>query len=590
MLERKLQANLVRDKTIQQVDYRLSEIESERGAINILNNKSFAEHTELQEFINAVKATGGQGLDKFQLQAAEIIKKIRDLTSQNKLQLVVSDPVNAKKALETVYDTLSTVFTTLPVNQDKKYTRNSLNEANERYSLLKNKLDFITRELSKFEAIKTHQEHQRDNDKTTCPNCNHAWSKGYDLDYYNSVVVIIEGHQENIDELTATMTETKQFIEEVTEYSQSYKQFMACMNNFPVLSALWNHLLKDDLVAKSPSSVLNILHTFQGDLDIDIQVDQLNSELNKTTELMSLCKKTEQTDLAQLNAKEILIEETVAGYADKLLVLQAEHRKLVTYKKDMQEILALIDTINMLGVSFSNLYHEHYEAFRISSLQDAIRSVQVLLANKETILSEINAQVNVIKDIEKQIAQQELDDAAYKVVLKELSPTDGLIAQGLMGFINSFVNQMNVMIKKIWLYPLKVVACGLDEEGELDLDYQFPLLVQDTMPVPDVSKGSSAMREVVDLVFKLTAMKYLNLETAPLFLDEFAKALDSAHRVTAIEAVKSLMEDSSFSQLFMISHYENSYSALTNAQICVICPENIVIPKNAIVNEHVTMT
>jgi ABC-type Mn2+/Zn2+ transport system ATPase subunit len=97
------------------------------------------------------------------------------------------------------------------------------------------------------------------------------------------------------------------------------------------------------------------------------------------------------------------------------------------------------------------------------------------------------------------------------------------------------------------------------------------------------------MKEIIDLAFKLTAMKYLDLQDYPIFLDEFARGMDSAHRVTSIEAIKSLMESSSSSQLFMISHYENSYSCLVNAQICVICPENIVIPKDAVVNQHVTI-
>jgi hypothetical protein len=149
---------------------------------------------------------------------------------------------------------------------------------------------------------------------------------------------------------------------------------------------------------------------------------------------------------------------------------------------------------------------------------------------------------------------------------------------------------MNNFISKIWLYPLAVIPCGLDDDGTLELDYKFPLKVQNHPDkVPDVSKGSSAMQEIVDLAFKITAIKYLGLEDSPLLIDEFGKTFDKEHRVAAAHGIKQLIELRSFTQLFTISHYEATYGSLTNAEICVLCSNNISIPTNAVYNEHVTM-
>lgn len=572
------------------VDDRLMEIRSIKKVSQIMSDKNFEEYIKLQEYIDAIKITGGKGEDKFNKEIVELNGRLEALLRGRRLNLDLADAANAKSALDTVYDLLTTVFSTLPVNEGKKYSRNKLNETNELIVNISNTLVAKSRELSKLEAAKVHQEHQRDNEQTTCPHCSHKWAKGYDKNYHESLDLSISNLQEAIDESTSSLAEAKLLSEEIHEYSVNYKKFLHCANTWTILNPFWTYLQSGDLIARSPAMVLSAINDFKGDLEIDVKADALRKEIKRTTELLNISKSVEEGDLGELNAKmeKVYAEMSLAAEQNQSLV--NEEFALEHYKRNLNEIKAMLAQIEDLGLCFTNIQHEHYEAFRTSALHEGIRFVQLTLANKQKLLSEINSQVTVITEIEKQIAQHERDDNAYKLVLKELSPTDGLIAQGLMGFIHLFVKQMNAFIKKIWLYPLKIVPCGIDKNGELELDYMFPLMANDKDPVSDVVKGSSAMREVVDLAFKLTAMRYLGLESYPLFLDEFASSLDSAHRVTAIEAIKGLMESSSFSQLYMISHYENSYSSLTNAQICVICPDNVVIPDNAVVNTHITVT
>ena len=95
------------------------------------------------------------------------------------------------------------------------------------------------------------------------------------------------------------------------------------------------------------------------------------------------------------------------------------------------------------------------------------------------------------------------------------------------------------------------------------------------------------MKEIVDLAFRITAIKYLGLDDSPLLLDEFGKTFDKEHRLAAAYGIKELMEMKSFTQLFTVSHYEATYGSLTNAEICVLCSKNISIPTNAVYNEHV---
>jgi hypothetical protein len=149
---------------------------------------------------------------------------------------------------------------------------------------------------------------------------------------------------------------------------------------------------------------------------------------------------------------------------------------------------------------------------------------------------------------------------------------------------------MNSFIKKVWLYPLVIQSCKPELDNEVELDYKFKLVVNDSDPVSDIKMGSAAMKEIINLAFKLVAMKYLNITNSPLFLDEFGRTMDSAHRISAFKAVTDVLLNSDYSQIFMVSHYSESYGSLTNSEICVLCDANIVIPENTVFNKHVVIS
>ncbi len=133
---------------------------------------------------------------------------------------------------------------------------------------------------------------------------------------------------------------------------------------------------------------------------------------------------------------------------------------------------------------------------------------------------------------------------------------------------------------------MEVIPCGINEDGGVELDYRFPLMVHTKDNVqPDVSKGSSGMKEVIDFSFVITAMKYLGLSNAPIYLDEWGKTLDVMHKRASIDALKALLEQQHFTQLFLISHDFSQYTSLSNCEVCVLDPTNIVVP--GAYNSHV---
>jgi hypothetical protein len=59
------------------------------------------------------------------------------------------------------------------------------------------------------------------------------------------------------------------------------------------------------------------------------------------------------------------------------------------------------------------------------------------------IVGDIRNQRAIVNDIEKELAIQEKDEKALKLLVQQLSPTDGLIAEGLYGFIKVFISRLN---------------------------------------------------------------------------------------------------------------------------------------------------
>jgi len=227
-----------------------------------------------------------------------------------------------------------------------------------------------------------------------------------------------------------------------------------------------------------------------------------------------------------------------------------------------------------------------FETQRRMIVNNLIRKVQSELAQKESQIGQAKAQRGIVQNLTDQIDRLKTEEKDLDILIKKLSPTEGLIAEGMLGFIKNYIDQMNDLISKIWSYTLEIQSCDIIEGESIDLDYTFPMKVHTSeKPVDDVSKGSTGMIEIVNLAFRFIAMQYLTLQNYPLYLDEAGRAFDTHHRSELGKMIRTIVEQSSFSQIFLISHYFELYGGLSNVETCVISPLNISTP--AVYNQHV---
>ena len=156
------------------------------------------------------------------------------------------------------------------------------------------------------------------------------------------------------------------------------------------------------------------------------------------------------------------------------------------------------------------------------------------------------------------------------ILLKELSPTEGLIAKSINSFLKVFTKEMNYVINRIWTYDVEILPPNITND---DLDYKFKVLINEDETVEDVNKLSSSLKEIVDLAFRIVFMKYMKLQDFPLYLDEFGSTFDKAHRTAAYNIIDKVMS-SDFIQIFSVCHYSDIYSSIINAEFNVLNSDN----------------
>lgn len=567
----------------------LQDLSSREKFIKYSLSELFKEFDKVSNEISLLEKTENQGIEELESKVSlAYAEQTGILTKKRRYKDVHGAPLMAIRALETIQEALGSIFLEIPSNPDKKFSRATIEKLTEELFSLTERKSKIINAIEILNAKKTHQEAHKHADEIECPSCNHKWFKGFSKNIYDAICVDIDNLSEEKIKLDKQIKELEVDIQKIHDYFYLYKSYKSYADTWPALNPFWLHVTESNLIFTNPSSLIQELDVFKSDLLLDKRFEELQQEINKLKQLIEISQKMGNVDINKLRTQSQEIENKIHTLNTELNEIIKKFKYLSSYKKDIQDVFDLDTELKQLYIEIEKVNKDAIETSRRTHFNNAIRIIQSSLIRKEEALNELKTQASIINDLRSNIRSMEVDEECLKIMVRELSPTDGLIAEGLFGFIKIFIAQMNSLIKKIWSYELTVCPCELSDDGKVELNYKFALKVQDNeRPVPDVSMGSTGMKEIIDLAFKITAMKYLGLAETPLFLDEFGHSLDARHRTNSIEIMKHITDEEPFTQLFVVNHYNSIYGALTNAEICVLCSSNIDMPKNTIYNRHV---
>lgn len=544
-------------------------------------------HASEQEILNSIEQNSVYSTETLDLDITRITQRIQSI----KNSLSILKDINIDSSYLTSLDSITTDFISLcnniQDNADYRFSRTKLEEIKSSIIANENQIVNINREIATVSANIKQQEEVRDHDKITCPNCEHTWSRGYDQKYYNSLLKELEKLKILIFDEEKLQQRLKLEEIEITEYFKQYREIQQFIKSFNVFNDLWNLVIEQELLLKDPKKISLLFSKYREDIIAAIEGVKLTKELNELLRIKEITSKNSDVNKDQVRVRLTELENQL--YENNLLLtsLRTQSRRITELANIFTNIEQFSKKLNELLTNKENLKEELIANYFNDAVNKLITEVKVMLSSREKSLSEINMQTAVIESLEQSLFEFKDKEAAYKKLVETLSPSNGLIAEGLTGFINSFISQVNHFIANIWSYPLSLVPIQVSEEGDCELDYRFEVSINDTEVIPDISKGSGAMKEVIDLAFKIITMKYLGLSTYPVYLDEFAKTLDHAHRTTAHKTVVDLITQSNFSQVFIVNHYADLYGSIRNADITVLHEENIIIPKDSDINQCV---
>lgn len=592
-LARNLQtlSTLLKDNPLSLTDYDelIAQAQETIVRTQALLEKASADFKRNDEKIRLLQKAEAQSIETLDGEIAQLSQQQRQLLESSLVPLGLVGAAQALPQFEGLKTTLGTLFAEIPDNSQRQYSSPQLQAAREQIAQLTQQRVVTAEQLTRNQAGLKHMETHRDHPDLECPRCAHRFSAQYQLAKHQALQEEQRVLCERLEkEIAPKLKELELYVQRCTEYGTSYRHYIALTGGVPLLKAYWQQ--NEALVRDNPRSGVHWLEAIHADLHKQVEIERLEKLLKDKRELAQSLKSIGSVDLQSLIQQNQQLEETLGGLTSTLQKASAERQLQVQERERMKQFLELRGKIQHVIKKKRELGQHTLETLRRDELNQLIRVLQSELAQRVEKLGSAAQQKGIVENLSKRIDLYSEQETAWGVLVKELSPTEGLIAEGLLGFIKNFIDQMNSLIRSIWSYSLVVESCEVVEGAVIDLDYRFPMRVQaQPTPVSDVSKGSSGMIEIVDMAFKLTAMQYLHLQDSALFLDELGAQMDSTHKAETVYIIKTLVEQQTFPQVFLISHDFHQYGALANCEITLLNNLNVAAPPGAAVNQHVVM-
>lgn len=511
-------------------------------------------------------------------QAEQSINMFQDL-SEYDLSLLRQ----AKGHQSQIINNLSDCFTTLDCQYPIDNLSGRLQALHQDYDTLNKAANVKRNQIALREERLQYIGHVNDVD---CPACHHTFKPGIDEN---------EGARLHADlvKWRGGLEDDKVKLQELTEQIQIYTGFVNQMRIYVDTeqmlgsqgpwSKLFDHYRQVKVFANRPKTHLAVIQQFIHDLDATIRckslyelVERLNTEiaianaaagvnpeeLYRIRSNLELEIQSTQTRMRSNQDAIDLLQQIDVGLA-RLAGLETELTQLVAERSRVSTVLIENIRIEVMTEHRRELWDLLMTANqRFENMVQEQRQLTYLQSHRETLEKRLK------------VSQQ---------IVKAMSPDSGLLAKHLYQCISKITEFMTAYINRVWSYEIKILPCDIND-GELD--YKFPFWSNDCANIiDDISMGSKGQREVINFVFILAVYNALGLNGYPLFLDELGSAFDEEHRPALVGLIKDLVSQGKISSVFMVSHDAGTHLQLTNANVVVLDPNGVTLPKEY--NKHV---
>lgn len=542
------------------------------------------EWAKINEAIKTVEMSEHKDLDDIEAEALKYITQRQELQASIRHYPNLTNPEPLYGATDAIKNTLIHKVTELSDNSEQIFTRDKVNEANSTIETLRQKINSIGNDVERYRIsigrmVETEEVH--------CPECATVFKPGVDPKLVASMRAAVEVKVAEIDELKGLLEEQHEYLNQARVYTEEYRSLLRLMDDAPSLEPMWLDMKAIDLKHNAPTKLLEVLDNWERDLKVHLKCLSLTREVTRLDGVKDKLKAVVSSEVNYTQARLSEVTEEIEQNVETQKRLKSQLQEIEASLVSHDEIMKGYERLVQLNRRHRELKDKYLEDSVQKELRQMISKLNLTLANSDQRLQAIRGSRQTLAQLEEQKLEAVTRRDVLKAIIKELNPTDGLIAKQSKLFIEQFVEQLNKVINAVWTYEMQILPCPVESDK---LTYKFPIYFSATdVANPDIAKSSAAQKGIVDFAFKLVTMAYLGLHDYPLFLDELAPSLDEKHRVNIMEFVKNFVESKQCSQMFMISHYLTGHGVFSSAEVTVLDDTNLLTMPDKF-NRHATIS
>lgn len=433
------------------------------------------------------------------------------------------------------------------------------------------KVDNIQFNLNRLREKKKHLELHLKEDMVVCPNCKTTFSKNVDTDNLDRINNSIDKLIIDDDIANKELTDVKVLLDRLVAFKERFDALKPLISNYDV-----KELIPDIVSARTNSKRVDLISNYFKIFEFNLQERRIQTELKLIEEQLNIRAEKGEDYYERIDANLNSINDELSNYQKTINELDEEIRlvkKGLTIKQFLIEFGIEKNGELIKSINDSFIDEVKYEINKLlkERWENSLRELQVI--NKK--YNEYKMKENLIKGYEAIIDENTKKRDSYAIILDELSPQNGLIAERATAFIKVFISNLNIVIRKIFNYDLIVEPCDI---AVGDLTYRFKVTGGNQIR-NDISNTSDGQKEVINLAFKLLAYHYCHLDAIPFINDELGKNFDEYHKQASVNYLRELMVEDRFNQFFLISHHATSYTSILDAEVVVLDPNNVVLPE-----------
>jgi len=554
---------------LRNVDIKLTSLKTKKDMLE----KNKEDLTSKMEKAESLKIDKGDNLEQIKSRIKDLEEKKKEI--ENLIPVRVDDYGYLLRIFNQIYmEIVETINLLEDYNSvDIKEEKELLEKSNK----IKTELELLGKKINKLEAEINHLEELSNRGSTKCPKCGYEWIEGFSeaklkllkesLNKLNVKKQMLEEEYGKIEDLLTKIKEKKDLLIRLKSYLSQFDK--------PV----YDYLLHDGLKGlREKLTSMTIL------VDKIPLLKQIEDELLDLTYKKSILEKMDNEKLNKILDRVEEIKNEYSKVIKELNTVTEEIDRLKKFSAALDTVNKQVETLKSLLREYRKNSKEIVKQYKNEFISKVIYELKKLISEAESELIEFKNAKKRFMALTDELKEYEERLKIMKEVTELLSPTKGIIGKSVVKIINTVLEEMNDIINRVWSYEIRILPCNIEEN---DLNFRFPVLINGNREIPDVSKGSSSIKEIIDLAFKIVAMKHLNMLDYPLILDEFGRTMDETHRIRAYEFIEDISEKY-FSQIYLVAHFESLYSRFTDVDLVVLNDENLTIDTKD-VNKVITL-